>query len=263
MNFTTPLSSECTADSVYTVASYTKSPDGNTLATADDRMVRLWNAHTGEHIRTFTGHTDGVLSVLFSPDGNTLASGAWGQDDPPMERTHKRTHPHPHRAYGIGSIACHSVRMVTPSQVGSHDGTIRLWNARTGGHIHTITEHTKEVYSVSFSPDGNTLASGSHDGTIRLWNARTGGHIHTITRDRFIVLSVLFSPDGNTLASGNGNIDLWNVHTGELIQTLRGGGDACVVQSRMATLSQLGMIPWFAYGTYTRGKHTLSQRAYG
>ena len=36
--------------------------------------VRLWNAKTGEHLRTFTGHTSRIESVAFSPDGKTLAS---------------------------------------------------------------------------------------------------------------------------------------------------------------------------------------------
>ena len=39
----------------------------------------------------------------------------------------------------------------------------------TGAHKHTLTGHTHVVYSVSFSPDGLTLASGSYDATVLLW----------------------------------------------------------------------------------------------
>ena len=37
----------------------------------------MWNARTGAHLRTLTGHTGSVESVAFSPDGSTLASGSW------------------------------------------------------------------------------------------------------------------------------------------------------------------------------------------
>jgi tetratricopeptide (TPR) repeat protein len=39
----------------------------------------------------------------------------------------------------------------------------------SGEHIRTLTGHTKQVYSVAFSPDGQTIASGSADGTVLLW----------------------------------------------------------------------------------------------
>ena len=43
---------------------------------SDDGTVRLWDANTGTLINTLTEHTDGVSSVAFSPDGNTIATGS-------------------------------------------------------------------------------------------------------------------------------------------------------------------------------------------
>ena len=83
-----------------------------------------------------------------------------------------------------------------------------------------------EVYSVAFSPDGQTLASGSRDDTIKLWNVATGGSIATLTGDSCGVYSVAFSPDGQTLASGGyKTIKLWDVPTQEKIATLTGHSD--------------------------------------
>ena len=60
------------------------SPDG-TLACAsrlsDDKTVRLWDAETGQDQRaTLQGHTGGVSSVAFSPDGQTPRQRLRGQD---------------------------------------------------------------------------------------------------------------------------------------------------------------------------------------
>ena len=52
----------------------------------------------------------------------------------------------------------------------SLDRTVRLWDVATGEVQQTFTGHTRGVFSVSFSSEGQTLASGSQDGTILLWD---------------------------------------------------------------------------------------------
>jgi WD40 repeat protein len=90
--------------------------------------------------------------------------------------------------------------------------------------LHTFTGHLEEVWSVAFSPDGQTLASGSGDRTIKLWNLDTRELFHTFTGHSEKVCSVAFSPDGQTLASSSCNqtIHLWDLHTGKLKHTFRG-----------------------------------------
>ena len=82
--------------------------------------------------------------------------------------------------------------------------------------------HTDHVWSVAFSPDGQTLASGSWDNTIRLWDTHTVQHKITLIGDTGDIGSVAFSPDGQTLASGSwdNTIRLWDPHTGKLKRTL-------------------------------------------
>jgi len=53
---------------------------------------------------------------------------------------------------------------------GSHDMTVRIWDAATGQPIGApITGHTGPVISVAFSPDVNTIVSGAADNTLHLW----------------------------------------------------------------------------------------------
>ncbi len=93
-----------------------------------------------------------------------------------------------------------------------------------------LVKHSDGVWSVSFSPDGQTLASGSGDKTIKLWDVKTGKELRTIKGHSDPVISVSFSPDGHTLASGSGDktIKLWDVKTGKELRTIKGHSDPVI-----------------------------------
>ncbi|MBD2055006.1 hypothetical protein H6F88_03045 [Oculatella sp. FACHB-28] len=101
----------------------------------------------------------------------------------------------------------------------------RLWQTVYGVRSRNQFKHDDWIWSVSFSPDGKTLASASADHTIKLWTV-TGKELQTLHGHQDIVLSVSFSPDGKTLASTSADhtIKLWTV-TGKELQTLHGHQD--------------------------------------
>jgi hypothetical protein len=45
-----------------------------------------------------------------------------------------------------------------------------LWDLARGEEVARLQGHTKLIFSLTFSPDGATLASGSLDNTVRLWD---------------------------------------------------------------------------------------------
>ena len=203
-----------------TVVEVAYSPDGSQLAVGGSIGIWIYDAETGEEIRLLTGHTAVVLSVSFSPDGETLASSSY---DDTVRLWDVSSGSHLHTLTGhtdaINSVSFSPDGKTVAS--GSWDDTVRLWDVSSGENLRTFTGHWDQVNSISFSPDGVALASGSDDGTIRLWDVSSGQIIRAFGRGWDFVRSVSFSPDGVTLASGSddGTVILWDVSSGSHLRT--------------------------------------------
>ena len=92
----------------------------------------------------------------------------------------------------------------------------------------TYRGHFKEVYTVSWSPDGKYIASGSGDETVQVWDFARGanvltycGHCHKVGKG--LVQAIMWSPDGKYLVSGSWDktVRIWDAHSGHTLSTLR------------------------------------------
>ena len=87
----------------------------------------------------------------------------------------------------------------------------------------TLEGHKGAVNSVSFSRNGQTLASSGADGTVKLWDSH-GKLLKALkAHNDAIVYNISFSRDGQTLVSANadGTIQLWSLD-GTLLKTISG-----------------------------------------
>jgi transducin (beta)-like 1 len=96
-------------------------------------------------------------------------------------------------------------------------------------------EHTKEVYTIRWSPTGKgsknpnkdlVLASASFDYSIKLWDVNVGKCLYSLTKHTDPVYSIAFSPNGEYLASGSfdRSLHVWSVKDGSLVKTYNGAG---------------------------------------
>lgn len=174
-------------------------------------------------VRLFTGHTDLVTDVAFSPDGSRAVSGA---EDNTLIVWEVATGEIQHTLTGhtdaVNAVAFSPDGSLIASA--SEDDTVILWDAASGALQQTLSGHTSRVLAVAFAPDGQTVVSGSRDNTLIVWDVATGAARQTLTGHTDRVMAVAVSPDGTLIASGSRDdtVILWNAADGAVWQTLVG-----------------------------------------
>lgn len=98
---------------------------------------------------------------------------------------------------------------------------IHLWNVSTRKKESAVLKGPSYIYSLSFSPDGRTLASGGNESIVRIWNLPEGNVAREISGFDRRVRSVAFSPNGKSLAIGDrSTLRIWDVRQSKMTRTI-------------------------------------------
>jgi sugar lactone lactonase YvrE len=228
------------------------SHDCSVLAAAgkrgDKHVITLWDIYSGSMIRQLIDHPRCINSIVFSPDGKTIATvhedggiRVWDSSSGERKYALKATNIafHPNNIFAAIIALDGSIQLINTQEKASmpfdcpavgyaqfesilfspdgnvfaatdkHRNSIQLWDVQSGMKTHTLTGHTLPISSIAFSPDSSLLLSGARDGTIRLWDLKTGGQVYYGLYDHPIRF-VNFNHSGSQIvAEGDGSIYLY------------------------------------------------------
>ncbi|CAJ1450987.1 unnamed protein product [Effrenium voratum] len=203
---------------------------GAKVATASiDQSARLWSISSGECLMTFTGHTDQVMCVAFSPDGQLLATASTDKTAKLWLCSNGQC-----AATCVGHSGPVYTAFFSPDGcnllTASHDRTAKIWD----------TTFDRTVHSAAYSPDGKMIATATDDSEatvlieVIIWDSASLQEVRRITghekkAQKFgqvsiiqtgktaEVFSVQFSHDGGLLltASMDGSARITEVQTGK------------------------------------------------
>ncbi len=203
------------------------SPDGRFVATGGDE-VRLWNvSDPSRPARVWADPNADAYSLVFSPDGQLLASFTDGS--PPLlwrvaSSVTPVSLPLPHGITFAMPLAFAPAGQVLQGISVSH---IWDWNVSRPAHPVVVpgsiakiagggeNQQDLDIAAEAESPDGRTLALALDDGSVQLWHLPASGGQPALAGafpvSGATTMSLAFSPDGRTLATAGSTVDLWDV----------------------------------------------------
>ena len=195
----------------HSLISFAMLPSKNLVATSNGSPMKIWDVTNRQllHVYDLSG-----TGIYFSPDGQRLLLiGRNNNRIMDVNTGHViQTLEGPTLTVQNRSRFPSLIHLAAFSPNGNfvtafvNDGSLQLWDASTGGCLHTLMEDGLDTEYLAFSPDGMLVIAGASDGVLRFWDVDTGRFLGSMTvfdDGSWYVLS----PDGHYDSSDNGESD--------------------------------------------------------
>jgi WD40 repeat protein len=196
---------------VFGLGSRLFSPNGKMLvAGGDENTLKLWDTSSWKELGTLKGHAEYIRFVVFSADSSTLAAVASNG----VELWDLTTQKALTMVKGFfderSPVALSPDGKILAIRSGGESGAYFKLMSNDGSEL-ALLRGQPGALSVTFSPDGKSLATGGEDGRVKLWETITGQELVTFKAHSNAVVSVAFSADSKILATGSRDttVKLW------------------------------------------------------
>ncbi|MFF9090191.1 protein kinase [Streptomyces sp. NPDC014991] len=185
------------------------SPDGKTFASSTAHSVDLWNVATRKKITALTGNEGDISTMRFTPDGSLLAAA----DDDVADRTIRVwdvSGRKERRALRLGdddtvvSLAFSPDNHTIASVV--EDGTIVVWDVRSGRRTTTLHEMRSGAFPVEFSATGRYLYGVDDETRRHRWDVVSGRPVSASDDDEDAATIYRSAPKNALVLDGSGTL---------------------------------------------------------
>ena len=193
---------------------------------SQDKTIKIWDSTKGILLQTLQAHAHWVNHLALSTD-LVLRTGYFDHTGQVPSTTEEKLTKAKDRFRKAATI---NNKLVERLVSASDDNILYLWDpfsSTTTKPVARMLGHQKQVNHVTFSPDGQYIASSSFDNSVKLWSARDGKFILTCRGHVAPVYQATFSPDSRLLVSASKDTTLkcWDVRTGKIATDLPGHQD--------------------------------------